>query len=98
MDASLATALATSMVTMAMPLLFAALGELIAERAGVINIGLEGMMLAGAFCALVVAFSSGSAAFGVAAAIAAGALLGALLAYVVVARNANQVVAGTALN
>ena len=52
---------------MAVPLLLAALGELIAERAGVLNIGLEGMLLSGAFAALVVALPTGSTALGVAA-------------------------------
>lgn len=86
------------MVTMAVPLLFPALGELIAERAGIINIGLEGLVLAGAFTALVGAMFVGSTVFGVGAALAAGAALGAGLAFFVVRRNANQVVAGTALN
>jgi general nucleoside transport system permease protein len=98
MDVSLLTGLASSMVTMAVPLLLAALGELLAERAGVINIGLEGLMLIGAFVALVGAMFSGSSALGVGAALGAGALLGAGFAFFVVRRNANQVVAGTALN
>jgi simple sugar transport system permease protein len=98
MDVALATALASSMVTMAVPLLLAALGELIAERAGVINIGLEGLILVGAFVALVTTVQSGSTALGIAAALASGALLGGGLAIFVAWRNANQVVAGTALN
>lgn len=98
MNDALLTALVASTVTMAVPLLLAALGELIAERAGVLNIGLEGMMLAGAFAALVVALPSGSTALGFAAALAAGAVLGLLLALFVAHWNANQVVAGTALN
>jgi len=98
MDITLLTALASSMVAMAIPLLLAALGELIAERAGVLNIGLEGMILVGAFAALVTALFSGSTLLGITAALAAGALLGAAFAVVVVQRNANQVVAGTALN
>lgn len=98
MDLSLPTALASSMVTMAVPLLLAALGELIAERAGVINIGLEGLILVGAFTALIGAMFSGSTALGIAAALAAGALLGAGFAFVVIRHNANQIVAGTALN
>ena len=98
MDLTLLTALASSTVTMAVPLLLAALGELIAERAGVINVGLEGMILIGAFVALVAALFSGSTALGIGAALASGALLGAGFAFIVVARNANQVVAGTALN
>jgi simple sugar transport system permease protein len=98
MDISLLTALASSMVTMAVPLLLAALGELIAERAGVLNIGLDGLMLVGAFTALVAAMFAGSTAVGIAAALAAGALLGGGFAFFVVQRKANQVVAGTALN
>lgn len=98
MSPELLTAIAASALTMAVPLLFAALGELIAERAGVLNIGLEGMLLAGAFTALAVALLSGSVALGVAAAIAVGAALGGLLAWFMVHAQASQVVAGAALN
>lgn len=98
MDVSLLTALAASTVTMAVPLLLAALGELIAERAGVINIGLEGLMLIGAFAALVVAWFVASPGLAACAALATGALFGAGFAFFVVRCNANQVVAGTALN
>lgn len=98
MDISLLTALAASTVAMAIPLLLAGVGELIAERAGVLNIGLEGMILAGAFVAMAAAYWSGSAGLGVAVALGAGAALGALLAFFVVGCNANQVVAGAALN
>jgi simple sugar transport system permease protein len=98
MSAELLTAIAASTVTMAVPLLLAALGELVAERAGVLNIGLEGMLLSGAFAGLVVALPSGSTALGLAAALAVGAGLGLLLGVFVAHWNANQVVAGTALN
>jgi simple sugar transport system permease protein len=98
MSPELLTALTASAITMAVPLLFAALGELLSERGGVLNIGLEGMMLAGAFSALAVALLSGSVALGVGTAVLVGAGLGALLAWFIVALNANQVVAGTALN
>jgi ABC-type uncharacterized transport system permease subunit len=97
-DLALLTGLTASTVTMAVPLLSAALGELIAERAGVLNIGLEGLMLVGAFAALAGAFFSGSSVIGAVIALASGALLGCGFAFFVVARNANQVVAGTALN
>ena len=63
-------------VTMSVPLIFAALGELLAERAGVVNIGLEGMLLAGAFAAMVTTHLSGSPWLGVLAAVAAA--IGAL--------------------
>ena len=98
MSVDLLTALAASTITMAVPLLLAALGELIAERAGVLNIGLEGMLLSGAFAALVVALPSGSTALGLASALLVGAALGLLLGLFVAHWNANQVVAGTALN
>lgn len=98
MDTSLASALAASMVVMAVPLLLAALGEVVAEKAGVINIGLEGLLLVGAFAAMVVTHLTQSTALGIGAALLAGALLGALFALVVVVLAANQVVAGTALN
>ena len=98
MSSDLLTALAASTITMAVPLLLAALGEVIAERAGVLNIGLEGMLLAGAFAALVIALPSGSTALGLVGAVLVGAGLGLLLGLFVAYWNASQVVAGTALN
>ncbi len=98
MSADLATAIAASAIAMAVPLLLAALGELLAERAGVLNVGLEGMLLGGAFSALAVALLSGSLLLGVGVALLVGAAMGGLLAGFVVRLNANQVVAGTALN
>src|SRR5579862_5162 len=98
MDVSLLTSLLQSTVTMAVPLLLAALGGLLAESTGVINIGLEGLLLCGAFAAMAVTYASGSLVLGLASAWAAGLLLAGLFAYVVVMRNGNQVVVGTALN
>lgn len=98
METDLLTALAASMVTMAVPLLLAALGEMIAERAGIINIGLEGLLLAGAFSAMAGEYFTGSSAAALCLALGSGALLSALLAFFVVAQNANQIVAGVALN
>jgi ABC-type uncharacterized transport system permease subunit len=85
-------------VAMATPILLAALGELIVERSGVINIGIEGAMLLGAFAGLAAAWFSDSLIVGVLAAMGAAMLLNALLALLVVSLAANQVVAGTALN
>lgn len=79
-------------------LLIAALGELLAERAGVVNIGIEGMMLTGAFCAFAASDASGSAWAGLAAGIAAGALAGALFALLTVHFGADQIVTGLGLN
>lgn len=97
-ESGLVTALCISMVTMAVPLLFAALGELIAEKAGIINVGQEGILLGTAFVAMATAHFSGSSVLGVCAAAAVGVLIGALLALFVVALGADQVVSGTALN
>lgn len=98
MTADLLTSLLQSTITMAVPLLLAALGELIAERAGVINIGLEGMLLTGAFAAMAVTYFTATPLLGVLAAWGAGLLLAGLFAFVAVAHSANQVVVGTALN
>jgi len=88
----------TSTIAMATPILLAALGEFLVEESGIINIGIEGAMLAGAFFALSGVYFTGSVAIGllcgVAAAIAINAMLGALVIHLAV----NQVVAGTALD
>jgi len=85
-------------VRMAVPLIFAAQGELLAERAGVLNIGLEGLMLCGAFTGAAVAAAAGSPWIGLAAGMSVGALLAAAFGLLVVLRGADQVVAGIALN
>lgn len=87
-----------STVSMATPILLAALGELLVEESGVINIGIEGAMLSGAFFALAAAYFSGSIVIGLAAGVAAGVAINALLAALVVNLAVNQVVAGTALD
>jgi simple sugar transport system permease protein len=83
---------------LAAPLLIAALGELLVERAGVLNIGVEGMMLTGAFAAFAVAVASGSPSAGVAAGALAGCALGAVFAFFAVLRRTDQIVVGTAVN
>jgi len=91
-------ALLLATVRLATPLAIAAMGELVAERAGVLNIGIEGMMLAGAFAAFAVGTSTGSLAAGIAAAVLAGVVLAALFAAFVLGRAADPIVSGTALN
>jgi len=91
-------ALLEAALRLAAPLLLAALGELVVERAGVVNIGVEGMMLAGAFAAFAVAAATGSPALGVGAAAAAAVALGAVFAAAAVLGRADQIVVGTALN
>jgi ABC-type uncharacterized transport system permease subunit len=77
--------------------LFATQGELVAERAGIINLGTEGSMLCGALAGFAVAAQTGSAALGALAALAAGALIALLHAFVVIDRKANQLAAGLAI-
>jgi ABC-type uncharacterized transport system permease subunit len=87
----------TTSIRLGTPLILAALGETFAERAGVFNLGLEGMMLLGAFTAFSVAFTTKSLWLGIAAGMLAGALLGLIFAFVTVTLRADQVVAGFAL-
>ena len=91
-------AMLLSTLRLATPLALAALGELVAERAGVLNIGIEGMMLAGAFAAFAVGASTGSLTLGILAGALAGVALAALFALFVLVRAADPIVAGTALN
>src|ERR1700731_709695 len=69
-----------SVITVATPILLAALGELLVEESGVVNIGLEGAMLSGAFAALTIAFFSGSDGLGLIGAIAAGVAINGIFA------------------
>ncbi len=84
-------------VSAATPLVIAALGELVSEKCGVLNLGVEGMMLVGAVCGFAVAFHSGSLWFGIVIAAVAGALMAALFALLVLVFQANQVASGLAL-
>ncbi len=83
-------------VRVATPLLLAATGETITERSGVLNLGLEGMMLAGALAAALGA-TAGGPWTGVAAAVAVGMALALLLAAIAIGAGANQIIAGTAI-
>ena len=91
-------ALLEAALRLAAPLLLAALGELVIERAGLIDVGIEGTMLTGAFAGFAVAVASGSALAGVAAAGAAGLGVGALFAAFAVVGRIDQIVVGTAVN
>ena len=82
----------------ATPLAFAAMGGLFAERSGVVNIGLEGMMLMGAFFGFYAADQFGSWALGLVAAMVAGAALAAVHAFFCIHLRADQIVVGTGIN
>ena len=79
------------------PLVFAALGELVTEKSGVLNLGVEGMMLVGAIAAFATTSGSGRASLGMIAAMAAGAALAALFGVLTLTLQSNQVATGLAL-
>lgn len=90
-------AILLTVVTAATPLLIAALGELVVERSGVLNLGVEGMMIVGAATGFAVAMLTGSTLLGILAAIAAGMALSAVFAGLTLGLAANQVATGLAL-
>ena len=79
------------------PLLYATIAEVIGERAGIVNLGLEGVMLMGAVVGFVATVHLGSAGAGVVAGALAGGLFNLIFAYLVVSRRANQLASGLAL-
>ena len=84
-------------VSAATPLLIAAVGEIVAERAGVLNLGLEGMMIIGASTGFAFAYTTNSTLIGVLGAALCGAALSAVFAFLVIGLAANQVAAGLAI-
>ncbi|MBD8890837.1 ABC transporter permease [Roseibium litorale] len=86
-----------TVITAATPLLIAAIGELVVERSGVLNLGVEGMMIMGAVVGFAVANQTGSGTLGVLAAILAGMAMSALFAFLVLRLVTNQVASGLAL-
>ena len=90
--------LIASAIRLATPLILAALGGLYAERSGVINIALEGMMLAGAITAAIATFYSHNPWIGLLCAMLAGLLVAAVHALATIDFRADQVVSGTAIN
>jgi ABC-type uncharacterized transport system permease subunit len=91
-------ALVTATLRMTAPLLFAAMGGLLSERAGIMNIALEGFMLIGAFTAVVGTYYSGSPWIGLLSGVAAGGLGGSIHAFWTITLKSDQIVTGTALN
>ena len=79
------------------PLLYATLAEVVGERAGIVNLGLEGVMLMGAVVGFITMVQTGSAAAALVAGALAGALFNLLFAFVVITRRANQLASGLAL-
>ena len=90
-------AILLTIITASTPLLLAAVGELVTERAGVLNLGVEGMMIMGAVAGFASAYATGSAAVGVAAAIGTGVAMALLFAFLTQTLAANQMATGLAL-
>jgi len=86
-----------AMIRIATPLLFATLGELFAERSGVLNLGIEGIMLLSAMTGFTAAYFTGSLWLGVAAAMLTGAIAGALMGLLTVTFGLSQHVSGLGL-
>ncbi len=91
------TALVAGGIVAGVPLMFAAVGELVAERAGVLNIGVEGMMLVGAWAGFVAAHGSGSVWLGILVGAAAGAIVSLLMVVFCVWFTLDQIVIGIAI-
>lgn len=85
-------------VRMAAPIILAAVGEVILERAGIFNLGIEGCMLLGAFTGVLGAYWTNSALGGLLIAICFGVLIGLLFGWATISLRANQAVTGTGLN
>ncbi len=79
------------------PLLLASIGELVVEKSGVLNLGVEGMMIVGALCAVMVAITTGNHFYAIAASIVGGAALAMVFAFLTQLLTANQVAAGLAI-
>jgi simple sugar transport system permease protein len=97
MSSEFLIAIFTGTVVSATPLIYAALGELVAERAGVLNLGVEGMMLIGALAAFAVGVSTGSLWLGYLAAAIASMLMALLFGFLTITLQTNQVATGLAL-
>jgi len=98
METTVLVGLVTATLVFGAPLLLAALGELIGERAGVLNIGLEGMMLSGAWAGAAASFASKNAGVGLLAAMASGMILAMVFALLSISLRADAIVVGTGLN
>lgn len=97
LDATLVTGVLAMTLRMATPLIYGTVGETFSERAGILNLGIEGMMLMGASIGFLVGFTTGDLWLGVAAAALTGLLLGLVMAFLTVSIGAQQHVAGLGL-
>ncbi len=92
------TSVLAAAIRIATPLLFAALGELVTERAGILNMGVEGIMLMSAFTGFLATNQTGSLFLGVLAAMFTGGFMGLIIAFMASTLKVEQIVTGMALN
>ena len=97
-QAAIIASILASTIRLATPLLLAALGELVTERSGIMNLGIEGMMLLGAFTSFMITYVTGSLWLGVLAAIVTGGLMALLMAFMAITLKVEQIVTGMSLN
>lgn len=98
MDNLIVVSLITATLRTATPLIFAGLGGVFSERAGVINVGLEGIMVMGAFFSVTGTYLTGSPLIGVIFAMAAGILIALIHAFLSISLKADQIISGIAIN
>ncbi len=97
MDPMLITSILSVTIRAGTSLLYAILGEIITERSGILNLGVEGVMIVGALAAYAVSYSTGSLLLGIVASIIGGGLAASIHAFLSISAKANQVVSGVAL-
>lgn len=97
MDSAVLVSIVLSIISSATPLLLAATGELVAEKSGVLNLGVEGMMLVGAVIGFAVTLTTGNAIIGILAAALAGTVMALIFSILTLSLLANQVATGLAL-
>ncbi|MFU0504526.1 ABC transporter permease [Pseudaminobacter sp. NGMCC 1.201702] len=95
---TLAAATISAAWRLATPLIFTAVGEVFSERAGILNIGLEGVMLVGAFAGFAAVFATGNLPLGFLVAMLAGMAMGLVFAFFTITIKADQIVVGAAVN
>lgn len=93
----LITALLAATIEFSTPILLAALGEVFVERSGVMNLGIEGIMLVGAFCGFWATYSTGIPELGIIVSLIVGSLMGLIMAILSVSIRADQVISGLAI-
>jgi ABC-type uncharacterized transport system permease subunit len=98
LEHSVVTAILAATIVAGTPLILAALGELVTERSGVLNLGTEGMMAVGAIAGFAAAHHSGSASLGALSGVVAGTLMALIFAFLTLTLMANQVASGLALS